>query len=421
MKIAVIGSGIAGLASAWLLSKEHTITVFEAAPTLGMDAASLTIAQNSGSNRIDVPLRVIHDHYYKSLLALYKEAGIETESVNYSGSFTRLGGESYFRYWNVRFFNTNVPLSSPKMLFYKQSRQILKDYWRFTRQAKQERNNRTPLGDYLKQYQYSDAFCEDFLLPTFAAIGTCKTDQVRAYPSGVVNDYLTAGGWLWGIRRAKFGSADVVKRLSKGSQVLCDCPVSAVEREGEQILVKSKQGAESYDHVILATPANVTVKLLGDCDSDALEPLRAFEYESSRVLVHSDPRFMPKKQRDWAPVNFMIDRDAPAPMATIWLNVVQPGLPKGKNVFQTWHPLMEAQADLLLKESVFERPVINQRTTAALTQFDSIHEQSKRRIWYVGSYASPGVPLLESAVKSALKVARRLTGDGSVTPVSPGS
>lgn len=408
MKIAVVGSGIAGLASAWLLSKKHDISVYEAAPSLGMDAASLNLPLKDNSLRIDVPLRVIHDHYYKNLLNLYREAGIETEPVNYSGSFTKLDGETYFRYWNARVVKTNIPLCSPRILFHQRSRQILRDYWRFTRQAKSERFNTSPLGEYLQANHYSEAFSEDFLLPTFAAIGTCKIDQVRAYPSGVVNDYLTAGGWLWGIRRAKFGSADVVKRLSQGSNVYCGCPVSELQRDSERLLVKSQRGAESYDHVILATPANVTAQLLGECDPDALKPLNAFKYERSRVIVHKDPQFMPRNPRDWAPVNFMIDRAAPAPMATIWLNVVQPGLNKAENVFQTWNPLLEVRPEFLLKESVFERPVINQKTTAALDQFETLHEQANRRIWYVGSYASPGVPLLESAVNSALKVTRQL-------------
>lgn len=408
MKIAVIGSGIAGLSCAWLLQKEHTVTLYEAATTLGMDAAGLNVDAGPEQIRVDVPLRVIHDHYYKNLLKLYSDAGIETEAVNYSGSFSMVDGPTYFRYWNLRLFNSNFPLCSPALLFQTKARKILKDYWRFSKQATSQRLNSLPLGEYLTKHQYSKSFSDDFLIPTFAAIGTCTMDQVRAYPSGVINEYLTAGGWLWGIRRAKHGSADVVKRLSQGSELLCDCPVTAIEDHSDCVTVHSSAGPRSFDHVVLATPANVSVKLVQGQDNEALKALSTFPYEKSRVLVHRDASFMPKNRSDWAPVNFMIDGSSPSPMATIWLNVAQPSLKNHTDLFQTWSPLKEVNPDLLVNETSFERPVVNSATVNALADLERLHSQSERRLWYIGSYASAGVPLLESAVTSARKLTERL-------------
>jgi uncharacterized protein len=408
MKIAIIGSGIAGLSSAWLLKKSHEVTIYESASTLGMDAASVNIPSASGSIRVDVPLRVIHDHYYKSVLALYQLAGIETEAVNYSGSFSHFDGDTYFRYRNIQLFGSTLPLISPAFLLKGHARRILRDYWRFIGQAREERANTLPLGIYLKENKYSKVFSDEFLLPTFAAIGTCSTEQVRAYPSGIINDYLVCGGWLWGIRRVRHGSADVVKKLSLGSTIFCDCPVADVSQHGDKVHVQSQRGEQVYDHVVLATPANITVKLLGEHERSASEILSLFHYEVSRVLVHSDRQLMPKNRRDWAPVNFVVDSKSPAPMTTIWLNAVQPSLRKHSDVFQSWNPLREPLSSCLMKEAIFERPVVNNQTMNALAQIRKIHDKPDRRIWFCGSYASPGVPLLESAVNSALQVAKKL-------------
>ena len=96
-KIAIIGSGIAGLSAAWALKQDHDVTLYERHPVLGMDAFSINLASGSGTQRIDVPMRVVYEAYYPNLTRLYREAAIELEPLEYSGTFTRLNGPTYFK------------------------------------------------------------------------------------------------------------------------------------------------------------------------------------------------------------------------------------------------------------------------------------------------------------------------------------
>jgi predicted NAD/FAD-binding protein len=125
MEIAVVGGGIAGLSAAWRLSARHRVTLLEKHAVAGMDAHSLDLEHDGGTWRIDVPLRVIYEGYYPTLIGLYRDLGVELERTNYAGSFSDLGGDVYYRYANLMVGGRSVPLPASlpcsiwgKMFFY---------------------------------------------------------------------------------------------------------------------------------------------------------------------------------------------------------------------------------------------------------------------------------------------------------------
>ncbi len=413
MKIAVVGSGIAGLASAWALGERHAVHVLEAHRAPGMHAHALEVGDATRAV-VDVPLRVFYPAYYPTLMALYGAAGLGTRAVDASGSYARMGeARAYFRYRNLRIVGHSLPWVPPRVLASAAGRRILRDYLRFTREAQRWRDAgsfpATLLGAHLDAAGYSDAFVDGLLLPSFAAIATCSHRHVREYPLAVVARYFTGGFLFASVRRAEGGATAVARRLlSRAASVRLGVGVEAVRASGDGAEVVVDGVAERFDHVVVATQANQAAGLVADALPTEATALRRFRYEPVRVVMHSDLGLMPAHRGDWAPVNLLTDAGADRPMATIWVNAVAPELAREAPVFQTVHPLREPAAGTLLSEARFERPLVDAESGDAWRRLEDSLRDDGRRVWFCGSYAAAGVPLLESAAASALRVARSI-------------
>lgn len=412
MRIAVVGSGIAGLSAAWLLSTRHEVTLFEKSGRLGMDAHSLDIERPGGFARVDVPLRVFFDGFYPNLTGLYRELGIEFAPVNYSASFGELGDHTYFRYDNYKLGRYSVPFLKGRRSINRTALRIGVDNLRFFRQLASSLADGVAddvtLEDYLRRNNFSKAFAEGFLYPAFSGICTCSHDSIRAYPARVVLEYLNAGLLLSSVQRVTQGTQEVVDRLAQHvHETQLNAEITDVYPTGEGVVVCTANATRTFDHVVMATQANQTARILRHATRGERAVLGAFRYEPNRVVVHTDPRLAPPGgAAQWAPVNFLLADRLSTPMATIWLNAIQ-SLPGGGPVFQTWNPLIEPEPGSVLGEAHFERPVVSADSLKGLEQLAALHAEPDRRVWLCGSYASHGIPLLESAATSAFAVAER--------------
>lgn len=413
MKIAVVGSGIAGLSAAWLLGQDHEVSLYEAHSAPGMGAHGVEVE----GVMADVPLRVFYEGYYEQLLQLYAAVGIETVRSDYSTTFCDETGETYYRYHNRKpGLSTLLDFVGPRALKAR-SRRINLDLLRYYREAPRDfeagLGSQETIDDYLRRTDYSQDFVERFLLPAYAGIGTCTYERVRSYPAEVLNEYMSKGFFFTGVLTAAGGTPDVVARLtSRVAEERYGQPVSAVEVDEEGVEVWARGGGQArYDHVVIATQANHALNFLTPSPQERAF-LSAFSYERSEVLMHRDPRLMPKRRSDWGPVNFMVSAGHARPMATIWTNAVQPRLAQAPDLFQTWNPILDPDPATVVGRALVERPAVNDRTLAALADLEGLHAQPGRRLWFCGSYAARGIPLLESGVQSALAVAERL----GVTP-----
>ena len=413
MRVAVVGSGIAGLSAAWLLSTRHEVTLFEKSEHLGMDSHSLEIETSAGSVRIDVPLRVFFDGFYLNLSKLYRHLSIEFEPINYSASFGLLDEATYFRFDNYRVGRYAVPFLKGRRSLGRKALRIGLDNLRFFRQIdrllKAGIADEVTLEAFIEQHNYSSAFADGYLYPAFAGICTCSTDSVKAYPARVILEYLNSGLLLSSVQRVTAGTQDVVQRLVKDvHDVQHGTQVVAVAATNDGVDVETDHALERFDHVVMASQANQSAALLCGTTGNEHRILKNFHYEPSQVIVHNDANLAPKGgPTNWAPVNFLMSKSASTPMATIWLNAIQP-LPASHTIFQTWNPVVEPESDSVFGIAEFERPVVTETTLRALHDFNSLHEQPGRRIWLCGSYASHSIPLLESAVTSAFRVGEKL-------------
>lgn len=418
-RVAVIGAGLSGLAAAWLLGRRHQVTLFERQQRPGFTAASVSV---SGSGqRVDVPLRVFYPGYYPTLMRLYAALGVPSEAVSYASSFADADGRLYFRYRNLRLGDRSYGWLAPQdLLLGARARTIVAGLLRFHRQAvpalrRGDLQGQT-IGGYVAAQGYPADFVDGLLLPAICTVCTCSVSQARGFPADVIVDYLARGLAREAVRRALHGADDVERRLLQGiPQLQCNARIAAVQRTPGAVQLLMEDGsAQAFDHVVLAAQANQSRRLLHDASTDEAQVLDGFRYQPVQVLSHRDPALMPPRRSDWSPVNLRLAPGHDAPESTIWVNAVQPALRHAGPVFQTVHPQREPRPELLIGSARFERPMVDAGSQRALLGLQALHAQPDRRVWFCGSYAQAGIPLLEGAVASAAAVAQRL-GAGLVT------
>jgi uncharacterized protein len=405
-----VGGGLAGLAAAWLLGRGHRVTLYERQPRPGFTAASVEFG--AGPERIDVPLRVFYPGYYPTLTRLYAELGVESEPVSYAASFTDADGALYFRYRNLRAGNLSFGyLAPPDWLLGPRAWRIVQGLLAFNGRSLPALAGGALAGRTIGEWTADDRpeFVEGFLLPVISTVATCTTEAAREFPAETIVDYLARGVARQSVRRALHGADGVEQKLRRGIPKLrCAAPVVGVQRRERGIVLHLADGSEHrHDHAVLATQASDSRRLLDDANPAERRMLGAIRYQPVEVLTHTDPALMPARRRDWSPVNLRVDASQAAPEATIWVNAVQPGLGRAEPVFQTVHPARAPAAVHLIGHAHFERPLVGSGTAAALRSLQKLHAEADRRIWFCGSWAQPGIPLLESAVASAQAVAQR--------------
>lgn len=412
-RIAIVGSGIAGLAAGWLLARRHHVTLYERHAAPGMGAFNLDLETASGARqRVDVPLRVFKSGYYAQLMALYRAAGVAMQPSDHAAAFFRAGEtQPRFRYSNLRIGRVSLPLVGLRGA---EQRLVLREALRLLRQGRRDLRAGFAadmcLQDYLEARGYAPAFRELLLLPSFAAIATCSLDAVRAYPAEAILDFYTRGALLDGIWRARDGADDVIARLlAPVSALRCGVEVTGVRQADDGAHVLEADGGDSvFDHVVLATQANQAARMTAGSDPEAAALLARIPYAGSEVVVHRDVSAVPGGLTPGSPVSYLLDPEAAAPMASIRLNAIKPGLAHEPPIFQTWNPLREPAPTSVLGRARFERPLVTLDSRDAVSALADVQARSGRRLHYCGSYAAPGIPLLESAVRSAMVVSARL-------------
>ena len=409
-RIAIIGSGMAGLAASWFLGAEHRVTLLERQPGLGIGAHGVQAA----GGMVDVPLRVIYPGYYPELFALLAETGVPVEALDASIGFSDLDGATYFRYRNLQALGKTWPWVTPGTWLRSTSRDILFDLARFLWQAPQALAagalaGRT-IGAYLDSQNYSHAFTDRFLVPAFAGINTVSCQEVRDYPADLIAKYFNRDFVVSSVYRAVGGAQSIAQALSsRVADLRLDARIRSVRRKANAVVITSDDGsAETFDAVVFATQANQVLAMLDDASAHERKVLGAVRYGAVRVVMHQDTRLMPASRADWGPVNYVMSPQWDRPMISIWVNRLLPAYQDEKPLFQTINPLREPAADLVLKDCSLQRPIVDLATQLNLQQLETLHDQPGRRVFFCGSYAAQGIPLLESAVASAGGVARRL-------------
>jgi uncharacterized protein len=399
LSVAVIGSGMAGLAAAYRCRQAgHDVTVFEARDRHGMDAHGHAVH----GAVVDVPLRVMSPSRWRSVLALADEAGVGTFEVDTFVTCSRPDRRAWFR-------SARMPVTG--LHFVGSLRSVTLEAARIgmaalhlaqrLRTLKQLAPAVT-LEDLVRAERFDPLFWRGLLLPLLITICTCDEDDLLAWPAAQLLsllDDLVNGERLV---RLRGGTPALVDALSRDLRCHSGSPVQYVGDEGRQVRVRNARGDEGlYDRVIIATQANQLDFLHGAGYARERRQLQAIRYARGTLVVHSDERFMPVDRRDWEALNFRTDGDLQRPMFTVWVNAVEPSLAGQPPVFQTWNPTFAPRRGTVLASVPLQRAVVRADTAAILEALEGWHADPRRKVFYCGSWAHAGVPLLETAVRSA--------------------
>lgn len=413
LNVAVVGSGVAGLSAAWLLSERHNVTLFEADHRLGGHAHTAEAPGFKGPVPVDTGFIVYNEGNYPNFTALLAHLGVPSLYADMSLSVSLDDGAfEYSSFGLGGIFAQKRNLLSPRFW------RLLLDIERFFRTAprdlEQLEANATPLDAYLAAKGYGEAFRDDHLLPQAAAIWSTPLDQIGAYPAASLIRFFQnhgmmtiTGRGLW--RTVQGGSRAYVSRLTAAfrGEARQGVRVAGVRRDANGVELRlAGGGRERFDQVVIATHGDTALGLLDDPSADETRLLSAFKYSRNMIALHTDTVLMPKRRRAWCSWNHIGRRDAPGEGAvSYWMNRLQ-SLTDAPDLFVTLNPNKEIAADKLIKTEVYDHPLFDAGAIAAQQAFWDI--QGARRTWFCGSYLGHGFH--EDALQSGLAVAEQLGG-----------
>ena len=409
MKIGIIGSGIAGLSAAWFLKNAgHQVTLLEKCDRIGMSAHCMQLEVDDKIVHADVPSRMFNAAQWPNLMELYRELGVEVEPVDTTQSFSNASGETYLK------LELPYRFADPRVLFQKETRRILADMKRLRTEGERDLENgagqNQSLSSYLNSNSYSREFVFQFLYPILSStVCTCSYSSLNQYPADTILSTIRNISVDQTLYKTKYGTRDVVDRLSAELDVQTDSYIQNLDGQQDGMTVRNGNGTVgAFEHVVVATQANHAQSLIGGRFDSIKQPLASISYETVPVVVHRDERLMPSEKRNWATFNILTQNESTA-MCSVWMNRFHKDWKIETPVFQTINPFVAPQDDLVEGRFFLQRPVVTLETSRQLKAIDDFHGGENRRLWFCGSFAAEGVPLLETGVVSAKSIASQIS------------
>ncbi|MDE2385098.1 MAG: FAD-dependent oxidoreductase [Alphaproteobacteria bacterium] len=405
-KIAVIGSGISGLSSAWLLSKAHDVTLFEADARFGGHAHTETFA----GVPVDVGFIVFNEKTYPNLTALFRHLGVATAETEMGFSVSLENGR--FEYSGGSLAQL---VGSPRNAMSRSHWAMLSDLARFYRTAKSlssKLGDDVSLGAFLQQHKFGKAFVERHLIPMAAAIWSSHPGLMLAYPAKAFIEFFDNHQLLnlgsrekW--RTVQGGSKAYVRRMLESGIVLkSGDAVERVTRSPDGVTVQRRSGlADHFDHVVFATHADQTLRLLESPSPEERALLGPFHYSNNQVVVHRDVALMPKRRRHWSSWNYIGESASSDCGVTYWMNSLQ-NLQTPEQIFVSLNPPKLPKGELTELSFECTHPIFSSETLKAQRQLWQL--QGKQNSWFCGAYFGAGFH--EDGLQAGLAVAEQLGG-----------
>jgi len=403
LKIAVVGSGIAALSSAWLLSQKHKVTLYEKADRLGGHSNTVRTSLPTGEVPVDTGFICFNDATYPNLIALFAHLGIKTRKTDMSFAVSLDGGK--FEYAAPGLFAQKRNMLRPA--FWGMLKEILRFYRLAPRHMADMDDHDLTLGDYLKREGFSEAFRDQHLLPMAAAIWSSPAHTLLDYPAQSFIKFCgnhglmkLVGRPLW--RTVEGGSRVYVERLARAiHDIRLERAVVCVRRTFEGVIVTDSRGfAERYDHVVLGTHADQALSMLDSPSDEENRVLGAFKYSRNLTVLHTDKGLMPQRRKAWASWNYIGINNGLC--VTYWMNKLQ-GLP-GQDVFVTLNPPRAPRPDTLLRSEIYDHPIFDPAALKAQQRLWGL--QGRGGVWYCGAHFGAGFH--EDGLQSGLAVAEQL-------------
>ncbi|BBB26779.1 NAD(P)/FAD-dependent oxidoreductase [Amphritea japonica] len=414
-KIAVVGSGIAGLSCAWLLNKAHQVTLYEKDDRLGGHSNTVSFDLKGQNIDVDTGFIVFNPVNYPNLVKFFEHINLPTcetdmtfaVSINdgqleYSGS--GLGG----------LFAQKRNLFSPPFW------SMLKDLMRFYRNADGMMLDSTlaeiSLGELLQQQGYGDRFIYDHLLPMGAAIWSTPVNQMLDYPALSFLRFCKNHGLLQVNDRPQWhtipgGSIGYVRKIATEleGKIKLNSRIHKVIRQPEGVIIEDLHGArEHYDDIVLACHADQALSLLANPTPEEQTLLSSFPYQRNQAFLHLDQSLLPKDKKTWSSWNYMASgsgRDDRKVSVSYLMNCLQP-LATEQPIIVSLNPLKEPAPGKMIRSFFYDHPAFNKDSLKNQQKLWKL--QGRQNTWFCGAWFGYGFH--EDGIQSGLAVAEQLGG-----------
>jgi len=417
MKIAVIGSGISGLSSAYYLSKKNEVDLFEKDDHFGGHSYTFDIKEKNKKVPVDLGFIVFNKTTYPNLINFFEELKVPYEksdmsfSVSVKDSNIEYGGtgfNSLFARKNNLFNFNFIKMIYEIISFYKSAPVLLK----------KDLKNLT-LGNYLDNSKISKYFINYHIIPMVAAIWSMPFSKARDIPFELFLNFFNNHGlfklkdrpqWYTVTNRSRNYVSKVLDKIN--GEYFKNYEIKKIIRSDDnvRIFINTLGEYRDYDHVVLACHADQSLKLIDNPSNEEKEILNEFTYISNEAYLHTDVDLMPNKINAWSSWNSISKKDLTKTCVTYWLNKLQ-NLDTNKNYFLTLNPITQIKDSKIIKKINFTHPYLNNKSFEMQNRLKDL--QGKKRLWFSGSYFGYGFH--EDGLKSSLEMLKQFEGnDGDV-------
>ena len=417
MKVAVVGSGISGLAACHALRGQARVTLFEAGSYFGGHTHTVDVTLPDAQGRtvthgVDTGFLVFNERTYPHLIALFDELGIPTAKSDMSFSVQVPGRLE----WSGS--NLDTVFAQRSNLLRPRFWRMLGDLLRFNKlttriaEAGTEGELMQPLGDFLKAHAFSDEFRDWYFLPMLGCIWSCPTDQMLQFPVSTMIRFCHNHGLIQVANRPQWwtvngGARQYVEKIVAGvDDARLATPVRGIVRSDAGVQIRTDAGWEHFDRLVLATHSDQALALLADATDTERELLGAIRYQANHAVLHTDTAVLPQRRKAWAAWNYERGTGG-AEEARVCLhyllNMLQP-VPWEASVVVSLNPVRPIDPAKVIDAFDYAHPVFD---LAAIRAQGHMHEiQGRRATWFAGAWMGYGFH--EDGLKAGLAAARGL-------------
>ena len=416
MRIAVVGSGISGLGSAYLLNQKAEVHLFERDARIGGHSHTVDADFNGVKVPVDTGFIVFNPLNYPNLIAMFERLDVPWIDTDMSFAVSLRDGQCEYE------GSLRGLVAQPANLARPRYWSMVSDLTRFYRTGYASAHagpDDESLGQFLSRERYGRPFIEDHLLPMGAAIWSCSADTMQDYPVRSLLQFMENHKLLnfidrpvW--RTVKGGSREYVNRIVnalgglQGGHIHQNTHILGIRRgQGGVILNIAGEGEVWFDKVVMAAHADQSLALIDDASTLERDILSSFRFQPNRAVLHSDPLLMPRRRAAWGSWNYIgSDLVDDSLCLTYWMNRLQ-SIDESYPLFETLNPHREPDPALVHGTYNYDHPVFDERAVAAQKRLPEI--QGLNNLFYAGAWTGHGFH--EDGLKSAIAVARTLGVD----------
>ena len=414
-RIAIVGTGISGMASAWFLSREHDVTVFEKDDRVGGHSHTVMLDEGQGRIPVDTGFMVYNEVTYPLLTRLFRELDVMTKPTSMSFSVQHVGEGLEFNGGSL-----NLLFGQRKNLLNLRYWRMLAQIARFNRETVEELG--TPaygemsLRDYVKARGYGDDFLRWYLSPMAAAVWSSPPERIDEFPARTLMRFWHNHGFLgldtqhpW--RTVAGGSRCYVEKLIKPFEqnIHRGAGVRAVSHlsNGVQVILNNET-SHDFDRVVIAAHSDQALRMISDPTPLESELLGCFRYQENEAVLHTDTRFMPKTRRCWASWNYRIEGAGNRHSTHYWMNELQ-GVSDREQYFVSINPSSPPAEESIKRRLAYEHPLFDLEAVAAQDRLPELYaagDQTRR--YFCGAWQRYGFH--EDGLWSAVNVCAEILG-----------